>query len=70
MSISTAGPAARKGITASDKRSMDTFEVVRYSTCFELNADVARRRFGISLPPPPTGHVRNLFDHEASVRHR
>ena len=31
---------------------LETFEVVRHGACFELIADVLKRRFGIGLPPP------------------
>ena len=48
--------------------NLETFEVVRYGACFELIADVLGRRFGISLPPPPPGHLRNLIDRAPSVR--
>ena len=39
---------------------LETFEVVRYGACFELIADALKRRFGIALPPPPPGHIRDL----------
>ena len=39
---------------------LETFEVVRYGACFELIADTLKRRFGITLPPPPPGHIRDL----------
>ena len=40
---------------------LETFEVVRYGACFELIADALKRRFGIELPPPPPGHIRDLI---------
>ena len=40
--------------------NLETFEVVRYGACFELIADALKRRFGIVLPPPPPGHIRDL----------
>jgi len=40
---------------------LETFEVVRYGACFELIADALKRRFGIVLPPPPPGHLRDLI---------
>ena len=40
---------------------LETFEVVRHGACFELIADVLKRRFGIRLPPPATGHLRTLI---------
>ncbi len=33
---------------------VETCEVVRYGSCFELIADVLKRQFAIELPPPPT----------------
>ena len=39
---------------------LETFEVVRYGTCFELIADALKRRFGIELPPPPPGRICDL----------
>jgi len=39
---------------------LETFEVVRYGACFELIADALKRRFGIALPPPPPGRIRDL----------
>ena len=40
---------------------LETFEVVRYGACFELIADALKRGFGIELPPPPPGHIRDLI---------
>lgn len=31
----------------------ETLEVVRYGSCFENIADILKRHFGVSLPPPP-----------------
>ena len=39
---------------------LETFEVVRYGSCFELVADILKRHFNIELPPPPPGHILNL----------
>ena len=41
--------------------NLETFGVVRYGACFELIADALERRFGVALPPPPPGHVRDLL---------
>ena len=48
--------------------NLETFEVVRYGACFELIADVLERRFGISLPPPPPGHIRTLISPAPAAR--
>ncbi len=32
---------------------IETMEVVRYGSCFELIQDVLRRWFGVELPPAP-----------------
>jgi hypothetical protein len=40
---------------------METFEVVRYGSCFELIQDILRRHFDIELPPPPPGHLQDLL---------
>lgn len=42
---------------------LETFDVVRYGSCFELIADVLSRHFDIRLPPPPPGHIGNLIGH-------
>lgn len=42
---------------------LQTFEVVRYGSCFELIADVLQRHFNIKLPPPPAGHILKLIEH-------
>ena len=47
---------------------LETFEVVRYGACFELIADVLKRRFGIALAPPPPGHIRNLLSPAPATR--
>ena len=39
---------------------LQTFEVVRHGACFEIIADALKRRFGIELPPPPPGRIRDL----------
>jgi tRNA A37 threonylcarbamoyladenosine synthetase subunit TsaC/SUA5/YrdC len=41
--------------------NMETFEVVRYGSCFELIQDILRRHFDIELPPPPPGHLQDLL---------
>ena len=41
--------------------NLETFGVVRYGACFELIAHALERRFGVALPPPPPGHVRDLL---------
>jgi len=43
--------------------NLQTLEVVRYGSCFELIADVLNRHFKIDLPPPPSGHILNLVKH-------
>ena len=32
---------------------LDTMEVVRHGACFEIIADILKRQFDITLPPPP-----------------
>ena len=43
--------------------NLETFEVVRYGSCFELIADILKRHFDIELPPPPQGHILDLVGH-------
>ena len=39
---------------------LETLELVRYGACCEPIAGALKRRFGIALPPPPPGHIRDL----------
>jgi len=43
--------------------NLETMEVVRYGSCFELIADILLRHFDVELPPPPAGHILNLVEH-------
>ena len=45
---------------------LETFEVVRYGSCFELIADILARHFEIRLPPPPPGALLDLIGHRLS----
>ena len=40
--------------------NLNTLEVVRFGSCYELVHDVLKRHFSIDLPPPPEGHIRDL----------
>ncbi|MEM9199360.1 MAG: Sua5/YciO/YrdC/YwlC family protein [Pseudomonadota bacterium] len=40
---------------------LETLQVIRFGSCYELIADIVRRHFGIELPPPPVGHLRDLL---------
>ncbi len=40
--------------------NLETLEVVRFGSCYELIADILRRHFSISLPAPPEGTLRDL----------
>jgi len=42
---------------------LQTLEVVRYGSCFELIADILARHFGVALPAPPPGHILDLVGH-------
>jgi len=42
---------------------LQTLEVVRYGSCFELIADILVRHFDVVLPPPPPGHILDLVGH-------
>ncbi|MEM7190711.1 MAG: Sua5/YciO/YrdC/YwlC family protein [Pseudomonadota bacterium] len=41
---------------------LNTLEVVRYGACFELIANILQRHFGVTLPVPGPGHLRDLID--------
>ena len=40
--------------------NLETLEVVRFGSCYELIRDVLKRHFAIELPQPPAGHIRDL----------
>lgn len=40
--------------------NLNTLEVVRFGSCYELVHDVLKRHFSIDLPPPPPGHIHDL----------
>lgn len=40
--------------------NLQTLEVVRFGSCYELIADILKRHFKITLPDPPPGHLRDL----------
>ncbi|MEL6235274.1 MAG: Sua5/YciO/YrdC/YwlC family protein [Pseudomonadota bacterium] len=39
---------------------LETLQVIRFGSCYELIADIVARHFGVELPPPPQGHLRDL----------
>ena len=41
--------------------NVQTLEVVRHGSCFELIADILKRHFGVDLPPPPDGYINDLI---------
>ncbi len=41
--------------------NLETLEVVRFGSCYELIWDVLKRHFAIELPQPPAGHMRDLI---------
>ena len=41
--------------------NLETLEVVRFGSCYELIWDVLKRHFAIELPQPPVGHIRDLI---------
>lgn len=41
--------------------NLETLEVVRFGSCYELIWDVLKRHFSIELPQPPAGHIRDLI---------
>jgi len=41
--------------------NVQTLEVVRYGSCFELIADILKRHIDIDLPPPPEGYMHDLI---------
>ncbi|MEX0343922.1 MAG: Sua5/YciO/YrdC/YwlC family protein [Rhizobiaceae bacterium] len=41
--------------------NLNTLEVVRFGSCYELIWDVLRRHFSIELPQPPAGHIADLI---------
>lgn len=43
--------------------NVQTLEVIRFGSCYELIADILRRDFNLTLPAPPEGHVRNMTNH-------
>lgn len=40
--------------------NLNTLEVVRFGSCYELIWDILKRHFAIELPRPPKGHIANL----------
>ncbi len=43
--------------------NLETLEVVRYGSCFELISDILSRHFNVDLSPPSPGHILNLIEH-------
>lgn len=40
---------------------LETLEVVRFGSCYEVICDILHRHFGIVLPPPPAGHLADMI---------
>ncbi len=41
--------------------NLNTLEVIRFGSCYELIWDILKRHFSIELPKPPDGHLANLI---------
>lgn len=41
--------------------NLNTLEVIRFGSCYELIWDILKRHFSIELPRPPEGHIANLI---------
>lgn len=41
--------------------NLNTLEVVRFGSCYELIWNILKRHFSIELPRPPDGHIANLI---------
>ncbi|MGI9356530.1 MAG: Sua5/YciO/YrdC/YwlC family protein [Rhizobiaceae bacterium] len=40
---------------------LNTLDVIRFGACYELIADIIARHFGVVLPPPPPGYLKDLI---------